>query len=245
MTPPGRPGRGHPRARSPSASASAAGRARGAGRRRARGAARSPRRWPARHVGDRRAQAPLALGRHDPRGRARCAEIVQRLRARRRGGAVGAHRGGATSAARSTTCARRARPSSLPILRKDFTVDAYHAVRGQGRGRRRRAAGGGLVPRPRSWRELHAAAHELDLDAIVEVSQRRGARGGAGGRRRRDRDQQPRPRGLQRRHSTRPSSCSPTCPAGKIVVSESGISTREQIEELERVGVDAVLVGEA
>ena len=34
-------------------------------------------------------------------------------------------------------------------------------------------------------------------------------------------------------------------PAGKIVVSESGISTREQIEELERVGVDAVLVGSA
>ena len=33
-------------------------------------------------------------------------------------------------------------------------------------------------------------------------------------------------------------------PAGKTVVSESGISTREQIEELERVGVDAVLVGE-
>jgi indole-3-glycerol phosphate synthase len=34
-------------------------------------------------------------------------------------------------------------------------------------------------------------------------------------------------------------------PAGKIVVSESGISTREQIEELERVGVDAVLAGSA
>jgi indole-3-glycerol phosphate synthase len=33
-------------------------------------------------------------------------------------------------------------------------------------------------------------------------------------------------------------------PAGKTVVSESGISTREQIDELERVGVDAVLVGE-
>ena len=33
-------------------------------------------------------------------------------------------------------------------------------------------------------------------------------------------------------------------PAGKTVVSESGIVFREQIEELERVGVDAVLVGE-
>jgi len=33
-------------------------------------------------------------------------------------------------------------------------------------------------------------------------------------------------------------------PAGKTVVSESGISTREQVEELERVGIDAVLIGE-
>jgi indole-3-glycerol phosphate synthase len=33
-------------------------------------------------------------------------------------------------------------------------------------------------------------------------------------------------------------------PAGKTVVSESGFSTREQLDELERVGVDAVLIGE-
>ena len=33
-------------------------------------------------------------------------------------------------------------------------------------------------------------------------------------------------------------------PAGKTVVSESGISERAQVEELEGVGVDAVLVGE-
>ena len=34
-------------------------------------------------------------------------------------------------------------------------------------------------------------------------------------------------------------------PAGKVVVSESGIHHRGQIEELEQVGVDAVLIGEA
>ena len=34
-------------------------------------------------------------------------------------------------------------------------------------------------------------------------------------------------------------------PAGKTVVSESGIHTRADVEELEAVGVDAVLVGEA
>ena len=34
-------------------------------------------------------------------------------------------------------------------------------------------------------------------------------------------------------------------PAGKAVVSESGIADRATLEELERVGVDAVLIGEA
>ena len=33
-------------------------------------------------------------------------------------------------------------------------------------------------------------------------------------------------------------------PAGKTVVSESGFSTRDQLDELERVGIDAVLIGE-
>ncbi len=34
-------------------------------------------------------------------------------------------------------------------------------------------------------------------------------------------------------------------PAGKTVVSESGYESREQIEELDRIGVDAVLIGES
>ncbi len=33
-------------------------------------------------------------------------------------------------------------------------------------------------------------------------------------------------------------------PAGKTVVAESGFSTREQLDDLERVGIDAVLIGE-
>ena len=36
----------------------------------------------------------------------------------------------------------------------------------------------------------------------------------------------------------------PDVPAGKTVVAESGITGREELEELERVGVDAVLIGE-
>ena len=37
----------------------------------------------------------------------------------------------------------------------------------------------------------------------------------------------------------------PDVPAVKTVVDESGISAREELEELERVGVDAVLIGSA
>ena len=36
----------------------------------------------------------------------------------------------------------------------------------------------------------------------------------------------------------------PDVPAGKTVVSESGISQRAELVELERVGVDAALIGE-
>ena len=37
----------------------------------------------------------------------------------------------------------------------------------------------------------------------------------------------------------------PDVPAGKTVVAESGISDRAELEELDRVGVDAVLIGSA
>jgi indole-3-glycerol phosphate synthase len=33
-------------------------------------------------------------------------------------------------------------------------------------------------------------------------------------------------------------------PAGKTVVAESGFTSRDELDELERVGVDAVLIGE-
>ena len=37
----------------------------------------------------------------------------------------------------------------------------------------------------------------------------------------------------------------PLIPEGKVLVSESGIHTREDVEMLERIGVNAILVGEA
>ena len=132
--------------------------------------------------------------------------------------------------------------TTLPILRKDFTVDPYQLVEA-------RAAGadavllvvGALEPTVLSG--LFQAARELDLDALVEVH-----------------DEQELEAALEidadliginnRDLSDFSVDISKTfelladVPAGKTVVSESGIVYREQIEELERVGVDAVLIGE-
>ncbi len=177
----------------------------------------------------------------DIRPGASCGEIVS---AYERGGAAAlsvlteeAHFGGSLAdlrAARATT--------GLPILRKDFTVDPYMLYEA-------RAAGADAVLlvvgslRETELADLLAGAGELDLDAIVEVS---------------------RPDeleialavdadviGINNRDLTdfsvdvaRTFELLPDVPAGKVVVSESGIVDRSQIEELEAVGVDAVLVGE-
>ena len=37
----------------------------------------------------------------------------------------------------------------------------------------------------------------------------------------------------------------PLIPAGRVVISESGIESRAHVDELRRCGVDAVLVGES
>ena len=101
----------------------AARRARARLRARAR-TARSPRRSAPGRVGHRRAQAPLAERRRDPPPARPSTEVVERLRARRRGRAVGAHRGapfrrlarrparGARAPAACRSCARTS--SSTP-----------------------------------------------------------------------------------------------------------------------------------
>ena len=149
-----------------------------------------------RHVADRRVQAPLALGGHDPRGRDRhrgraaptSAAAPPRCRCSPRR---------TTSAVRSTTCTRRARPRDLPILRKDFTVDPYQLYEARRPART-----------PCCWWSASLTDAELERalrrgpGARPRRARRGPRRGGAGARararRRRDRHQQPRPRRTSR-----------------------------------------------
>jgi indole-3-glycerol phosphate synthase len=132
---------------------------------------------------------------------------------------------------------------ALPILRKDFIVDAYQVYE--------TAAAGAdallLIVAALDQRDLQALYEEargLDLDVLVEVHDERELESAL----RVDADVI----GINNRDLTdfsvdigRTFALLSDVPAGKAVVSESGFSTREQLEELERVGVDAALVGES
>jgi indole-3-glycerol phosphate synthase len=172
---------------------------------------------------------------------ATCGEIVS---AYARGGAAAlsilteeAHFGGSLDDLREARAA-----TDLPILRKDFTIDPYMLYEAK-------AAGADAVLlvvgslREVDLEQLLAVARSLDLDAIVEISRADELETAL----RIDADVI----GINNRDLedftvdiTRTFELLTDVPAGKTVVSESGIVYREQIEELERVGVDAVLVGE-
>ena len=132
--------------------------------------------------------------------------------------------------------------SDLPILRKDFTVDPYQLFEAK-------AAGADAVlvvigsARENELGRLMDLARELDPDVLVEIH--------------RDEELEVALEldadviGINNRDLEdfsvdvqRTFELLTDVPAGKTVVSESGISTRVLVEELEQVGVDAVLVGE-
>ena len=132
--------------------------------------------------------------------------------------------------------------SNLPILRKDFIVDPYQLVES--------AAGGAdailLIARVLNdsrLDEFQAQAADLDLDCLVEVHDEsdleRAVESGAEviGINNRDLD-------TGRVDVATTYDLITDVPAGQMVVSESGISRREELVEMERVGVDGALIGE-
>ena len=132
--------------------------------------------------------------------------------------------------------------SDLPVLRKDFIVDPYQLYESA-------AAGADAILlivaalAPDDLYELLQEARGLDLDALVEVHDERELDVAL--------DVEADVLGINNRDLgdfsvdiERTYELLSDIPAGKTVVSESGFSTRDQLDELERVGVDAVLIGE-
>jgi indole-3-glycerol phosphate synthase len=131
----------------------------------------------------------------------------------------------------------------LPILRKDFMVDAYQVYEAA-------VAGADAILlivaalEPKELVTLYNEALGVDLDVLVEVHDEEELETALEAI---DMDVI----GINNRNLVdftvdveRTYELLSDVPAGKTVVSESGFHTREQIEELERVGVDAVLIGE-
>ncbi len=170
------------------------------------------------------------------------AEIVE---AYERGGAAalsvlteGPHFGGSLEDLRAAraTC-------GLPIIRKDFIVDRYQLYEAAVNG----ADAVLLIVRAlddEDLRALYEEARSIDLDCLVEVHDAEELEHALEidaeviGINNRDLDQ-----GTV--DITTTFELMPDVPAGKTVVAESGISGRHELEELDRVGVDAVLIGGA
>jgi indole-3-glycerol phosphate synthase len=131
----------------------------------------------------------------------------------------------------------------LPIIRKDFIVDPYQLYEAAVNG----ADAVLLIVAALSdedLRSLYQEARSIDLDCLVEVHDdaelERALEAGA------------EVIGINNRNLDDMSvdiettyELMPDVPAGKTVVAESGISGREELAELDRVGVDAVLIGGA
>jgi indole-3-glycerol phosphate synthase len=139
---------------------------------------------------------------------------------------------------------REARAScDLPILRKDFIVDPYQLYEAAING----ADAVLLIVRAlddAELRSLYGEARGLDLDCLVEVHDERELE--------RALEVDADVIGINNRNLDEGTvdvattyELMPDVPAGKTVVAESGISERAELEELERVGVDAVLIGGA
>jgi len=173
-------------------------------------------------------------------------QVAELVRAYERGGAAALsivterkHFGGSLDDLREARSA-----SALPILRKDFMVDAYQLYESA-------AAGADAILlivaalEPKALTELYGEARALDLDVLVEVHDERELDCAL---ERVDADVI----GINNRDLTdftvdigRTFELLADIPAGKTVVSESGFHSRSQLLELERVGVDGVLVGES
>jgi indole-3-glycerol phosphate synthase len=143
----------------------------------------------------------------------------------------------------ATATAAHERDRPAPVLRKDFVLDAYQIVEG-------RAFGADAILlivaalTDGALRELMLATREQGMEALVEVHDEgeleRAVAAGAGviGINNRDLRTFEVDLGVAER-------LAPLVPAGTVIVGESGVASRADVERLARAGVHAVLVGES
>jgi indole-3-glycerol phosphate synthase len=172
-------------------------------------------------------------------------EVAAQVGAYERGGAAALsvltdepHFGGSLADLRAARAA-----CDLPILRKDFIVDPYQLYEAAVNG----ADAVLLIVAALSdedLRSLRQEARVIDLECLVVVHDEgeleRALEAGAEVIGINNRDLDDMSVDIATTYELMPS-----VPAGKTVVAESGISGRAELEELDRVGVDAVLIGGA
>jgi indole-3-glycerol phosphate synthase len=133
--------------------------------------------------------------------------------------------------------------SSLPILRKDFIVEAYQLSEALAAGADAILLIVAALDRPTLAR-LHDRAHELGLAALVEVHDARELEAAI--------DIGARIIGINNRDLTTLKvdprttfELAPHIPEGVTLVAESGFTSRAELDGLAGAGVNAVLIGEA
>ena len=131
----------------------------------------------------------------------------------------------------------------VPVLRKDFTVDAYQVYEARALDADAVLLIVAVLPAP-ALADLQDLAHELGMAALVEVHTEVELDAALAvhapliGMNNRNLDTLETSLDTSRR-------LRPRIPPGVTVVAESGFEERSQVEEMERLGVSAVLVGTA
>ncbi len=130
-----------------------------------------------------------------------------------------------------------------PLLRKDFIFDPYQVYESLAYGADSLLLIAAILT-PEMLVALCALSHELGLSCLVEVHNESdlvtALESGAGIIGINNRDLNTFTVDLATTERLRP-----LIPADRIVISESGISSRDDVDNLKRLGVDALLIGEA
>jgi indole-3-glycerol phosphate synthase len=138
---------------------------------------------------------------------------------------------------------RTALPDGPPLLRKDFLFDEYHLYEARCHGADAVLLIAAILE-PALLAELITLATSVAMDALVEVHDERDMERALAA--------STEIIGINNRDLrtfevdlTTTERLTPLVPAGKIVVAESGVFTRDDVRRVESCGVQAVLIGEA